>query len=400
MPSYQYKAYDSSGGKSDGVIEALSSSAAQAALESDALIPYELKEVKKEGHFWKFESNKVSLSDLEFFTSELSLLLATGVRIDRGLDIIKRTKAKPVLAQLLGDISGSLKAGMSLSSACRAHPKVFDALYCNLVEQGEATGDLTSIFEGLALDLKFKRDLRTKIISALTYPLVILFVCLLSIFFIFNVIIPKMADMFSQAQNLPWYTELMLNTSRWMNDNQVLLLLALVSFVGGILYLRKKAVFIVWWQKVLLQLPVTSNAVKTVERIRFNTGLTLMLKAGLAIDKALELATGNVVNKVLRDEIKVAQKKVKRGEQLTPALKQTSIYPDFYISLLEVGEETGNLEKVFEEIAARSKQDFESWTDRMTSLLEPLMILFMGVFVGGVVVIMMLSMMSLNDVGF
>ena len=116
-------------------------------------------------------------------------------------------------------------------------------------------------------------------------------------------------------------------------------------------------------------------------------------------DKALGLSIGNIKNQSLRRELEIAKNKVKSGSALTPALKQTSLYPDFYISLLEVGEESGNLARVFDEIANRSRQEFESWTERMTTLLEPLMILFMGGFVGGVVVVMLLSMVSINEIG-
>ncbi len=400
MASFSYKAFDSMGGKCDGLIEADSLSSAQLQLEKEGLLPYELKEQQSSRQGNRFFEERVSLADLEFVTSELSLLLATGIRIDRGLDIIRKTKAKPVLAKLLSDLSQSLKKGSSLSQACRAHPKVFDGLYCNLIELGEASGDLAGTFAGLSQDLKFKRDLRKKIVSAITYPVVIFFVCVLSILFIFNVIIPKMADMFANIEQLPWYTQVMLGTSAWFNQNQSLLFLGLVTAFAGVYFASKNERIIAWWHRIVLQLPICGTAVKTVERIRFNTGLSLMLKAGVPIDKALALATGNIRNQQLHAELEVARKKVKRGNQLTPSLQQSSLYPSFYISLLEVGEESGKLETVFDEIASRSRQDFETWTDRITSLLEPLMILFMGVFVGGVVVVMMLSMISLNDVGF
>lgn len=395
MPNFDYKAYDNLGGKSEGSVEAATLAEAQVLVEQKGLLPYEIKENKALNNARLF-GDKVSLADLEFITSELSLLLSTGVRIDRGLDIIRRTKAKPAVAKLLGDLSARLKKGESLSAACRAHPKVFDNLYCNLVSLGEASGDLTGIFDGLAKDLQFKRDLRKKIISAMTYPSVIFFVCLMSIFFIFNVIIPKMADMFKEIDSLPWYTQMMLSTSNWMTNNQgtLLIVLILLAILGA--FAMRTPAFVKQWHQYSVRLPLVATAIKTIERIRFNSGLSLMLKAGVPIDKGLELATGNIKNSVLFNEMNVARKKIKRGEQLSVTLKQTSIYPAFYVSLLEVGEESGKLERVFEEIANRSKQEFETWTDRMTSLLEPLMILFMGVFVGGVVIIMMLSMMSLN----
>ncbi|MCJ8296688.1 MAG: type II secretion system F family protein [Colwellia sp.] len=399
MATYLYKAYDNSGAKMDGQIEASDQVVALAELKKQGLLPSEIKELKVAGKSIFAFNQKVSLSDLEFLTAELSLLLESGVRIDRGIDIIKRTKAKPVLAKLLTDISNGIKRGQSLSQAFREHDDVFDNLYCNLIELGEASGNLSEIFADLAKDLKFKRELQRKIISSLAYPLVIFFVCILSIFFIFNFIIPKMSAMFTDVEALPWYTSAMLTTSEWMINYQGFLVLGIILSIIGLIKASKQPVFVRWWQNTSLKLPVIGHAVKTVERIRFNSGLAMMVKAGVPIDKALGLSAGNIKNQGLRREMEIAKKKVKAGSALTPALKQTSLYPDFYISLLEVGEESGNLERVFDEIANRSRQEFESWTERMTTLLEPLMILFMGGFVGGVVVVMLLSMVSINEIG-
>lgn len=395
---FQYKAYDNLGAKNQGEIEAVNKQEAIIALERQGLFPSEIKAINDD-RSGLFQSKKISLADLEFLTSELSLLLESGVRIDKGIDIIRKTKAKPSLAKLLTELNQKIKKGNNLSSACREHPEVFDALYCNLIELGEASGKLSDVFADLAKDLKFKRDLRAKIIGSLTYPSVIFFVCLLSIFFIFNVIIPKMAGMFIGATDLPWYTSFMLDASAWMVSYQSWLIAAFIALVFGIHFSAKTAKFQSWWQRTCLKLPIVSKAVITIERIRFNSGLAMMIKAGVPIDKALGLSAGNIKNLSLKREMEIAKQKVKRGSALSPALRQTSIYPAFYVSLLEVGEESGNLERVFNEIANRSRDDFESWTQKMTTLLEPLMILFMGGFVGGVVVIMLLSMVSMNDIG-
>jgi len=399
MALFTYKAYDQSGAKVDGQLEANDKAAAIAQLKQLALLPTEVKDFTEAQKSVFGFSSKVSLSDLEFLTAELSLLLESGVRIDRGIDIIKRTKAKPALAKLLTDISNELKKGNSLSGAVKEHSDVFDPLYCNLIELGEASGNLSEVFAGLAIDLKFRRDLQRKIISSLAYPMVIFFVCILSVFFIFNFIIPKMSAMFEGVDNLPWYTDVMLSTSEWMIQYQGLLLIGVIASIFGLIYGTKQPAFIKWWQGVSLKIPVIKTAVITIERIRFNSGLAMMVKAGVPIDKAIGLSAGNIKNQSLQREIIIAKNKIKAGSALTPALKQTSLYPDFFISLLEVGEESGNLERVFEEIANRSRQEFEGWTERMTTLLEPLMILFMGGFVGGVVVVMLLSMVSINEIG-
>lgn len=400
MTLFIYKAYDNSGGKVDGQLEAEDKKSALLKLKQQGLLPTEIQDFSEdEKSLFTFES-KISLNDLEFLTSELSLLLDSGVRIDRGIDIIKRSKAKPALAKLLTAISNNLKKGKSLSESFNEHGDIFDPLYCNLIELGEASGNLSEVFAGLAKDLKFKRELQRKIVSSLAYPTVIFFVCVLSIFFIFNFIIPKMATMFEGAKELPWYTSAMLSTSEWMINYQGFLGVGLLLSIFGLVAAAKQPAFIKWSQSFSLKIPALKKAIITVERIRFNSGLSMMVKAGVQIDRAIELSAGNIKNQMLKHEMEIAKKKVKGGSSLTPALKQTSLYPDFYISLLEVGEESGNLERVFDEIANRSRQEFESWTERLTTLLEPLMILFMGGFVGGVVVMMLLSMVSMNEIGF
>ncbi|MEW6989429.1 type II secretion system F family protein [Colwelliaceae bacterium 6441] len=399
MPIYLYNAYDNSGAQVNGQVDADNKTQALLKIKELGFLPSEVKEATTDKDNILGFSQKVSLADLEFLTAELSLLLESGVRIDKGIDIIKRTKAKPALAKLLTDISNNLKKGKSLSESFSQYSDVFDPLYCNLIALGEASGNLSEIFAGLAKDLKFRRDLQRKIISSLAYPMVIFLVCLLSVFFIFNFIIPKMSAMFTDMDSLPWYTSAMLSTSEWMIKYQGLLVIGLIASVFALITLSKQVVFIKWWQKVSLRLPVVRKAIITVERIRFNSGLAMMVKAGVQIDKAIHLSAGNIKNKILQREMDIAKSKVKGGSLLTPALQQTSLYPDFFISLLEVGEESGNLERVFDEIANRSRQEFESWTDRMTTLLEPLMILFMGGFVGGVVVVMLMSMVSINEMG-
>lgn len=400
MPVFTYKAYDSSGAKVDGQVEAADQSSAIQELKKQQLLPSEVKEFKAAGKSILSFGDKVSLADLEFLTAELSLLLDSGVRIDRGIDIIKRTKAKPALAKLLNEMSHSLKKGKSLSETAREHEEIFDPLYCNLIELGEASGNLSEIFAGLAKDLKFRRDLQRKIIGSLTYPVVIFFVCILSIVFIFNFIIPRMSTLFTDPEALPWYTQAMLSASEWMTQYQGLLLVGVIASGFGLAMAFKQPGFLQWWQGMSLKLPVIRNAVITVERIRLNSGLAMMVKAGVPIDKALGLSAGNIKNQHLKLEIDIARQKIKRGSSLTQALKPTSLYPDFFISLLEVGEESGNLEKVFDEVANRSRQEFESWTENMTTLIEPLMILFMGGIVGGVVVMMLMSMVNINDIGF
>jgi len=400
MQNFQYTGFDAAGAKVAGDISAVSLESARQQLKAQGILLKSLEPQKVTEARFKLGRAKVSLSDLEFLTTELSVLLDAGLKIDKGIELLNRTNKKPGLAQLLDKIAKALRSGKQLSQALQAADnKLFDGLYVNLVSIGEATGKLPEVFRSLAADLAFKRDLQQKVVQALTYPMVILFVCLSSIVFIFNYVVPNLETMFAGKTDLPVYTQLLLSSSAWMRQYQWFLLVTIL--VGGVLlkYLLQKPEYQQMFEKWQLGLPVVRQAVVLVERIRFNSGLAMMLNAGVAVDQALALSCGNIKNLQVRRELEIAIQKIKRGDALSAALRQTLLYPDFFASLLAVGEESGELTRIFREIAERSQREFSAWVTRMTSLLEPLLIVVMGGIVGGVVVIMMLSITGTTDVG-
>jgi len=296
-------------------------------------------------------------------------------------------------------LAADLKQGRQLSEALAKHPEVFSSLYVNLVALGEAGGRLPAVFRGLADDLRFQRDLRQKVISASTYPIVVAGVCVVAVLFIFNFVVPNLSTLFADAAELPWYTTLLLDSSAFMRQWQWVIFAILALGAVGLWRSRSSPFVTEWKDRLLLDLPGLRDATSMVERIRFSSGLALMLEAGLPVDRALTLATGNIRHGVLRREVMLAVEKVKRGEQISRSMRQTRLFPDYFASLLEVGEESGELARVFAEISHRSRDTFSSWTLRLTTLLEPLLILIMGLIVGGVVVIMMLSITSVTEVG-
>lgn len=400
MASFDYSGFDKSGARTDGQIDAQSLLEARQILLKNGFLIKKLSEVNTQRQGLAFSSASVSLGDIEFLTAELSVLLDAGLKIDKGLELLRVANKKPALNRLLNKIASELRSGKQLSQALAQTSGVFDPLYINLVSIGEATGRLPEIFRSLAEDLAYRKDLQQKVLQAITYPAVILAVCLLSIFFIFNYVVPNMASLFADNTNLPWYTAALLSASAWVQAYQWFMVGALVLGIVFILFSSKQALVKSASQKLALRLPLFKSAVILIERIRFNTSLAMMLKAGLAIDSALELARGSVKNVEIQRELLIAINKVKRGELLSGALRQTRLYPDFFASLLAVGEESGELAKIFNEIAIRSQKEFTAWVNRVTSLLEPLMILTMGGIVGSVVIIMMLSITSVTDLNF
>lgn len=402
MPQFKFEGYDDTGGRLGSVIDADSEAAAFEELRRRGILVSRLSPVGAERD-WRsaigLGEADVGLSELEFLTAELSLLLESGVRIDRAVGILQRASKGGAMSRLLGSLIAELKQGRQLSEALAKHPEVFSSLYINLVALGEAGGRLPAVFRGLADDLRFQRDLRQKVISASTYPIVVAGVCVVAVLFIFNFVVPNLEGLFADAAELPWYTTLLLDSSAFMREWQWLVFGLLAVVVLGVWRARSSPFVTDLKDRLLLDVPGLREATAMVERIRFASGLALMLEAGLPVDRALTLATGNIRHGVLRREVVLAVDKVKRGEQISRSLRQTRLFPDYFASLLEVGEESGELARVFAEIARRSRDSFSSWTLRLTTLLEPLLILIMGLIVGGVVVVMMLSITSVTEVG-
>lgn len=400
MDWFEYKGYDEHGTKHAGQLEATDKSSALVQLKSQGILASEIKEMSDNKGIQLSFSSRLNNADLELLTSELSILLENGVKIDRGLDIIAKSAKKPPMARLLREISKTLKQGNTLADALAEQDHIFDPLYINLVRLGEMSGTLPQIFKRLSQDLKFRQALSQKISQAIAYPLIIMLVCIGSLFFVFNFIVPRMASLFADVPDLPWYTSLMLGASDWVINYQLTVLIALVIGASMFYWAWNQAEYkrkIIAW---FLQLPLVRSGSLVIERIRFNAGLTMMLEAGVAIDKALKLSLGNLVNPALKREMEIAVKKISSGNKLSDTLAETSLYPDFFIALLQVGEETASLPNVFDEITKRSRDAFESMTQRVTALLEPALILFMGGIVGSVVVVMLMSMVSVNDIAF
>ena len=401
MARFLYQAYDSSGGKLQGEVEASDVTKAKQQIAEQQLM---LVEIKEDGDTVAgldiFQRNKVSIQEIEYLTAELSLLLNSGVTIDRALGIIRRNSTSAPQAKLVAQLHDAVRRGESLSDALGEHQAVFNPLYLNLISLGEASGTLPTIFSRLAEDMKFQSELKRKVIQALIYPGVIFSVCLLCILFVFNYIVPQMQSLFDGLPELPFYTAVLLGVSNWIVSYQWILLAMVLASGVGIYMARKNPSSAAAIDAFIARVPGFSGMITRVERIRFNTAITLMLESGILIDRCLEMAVGSIKNRELKQGLTSAKDRVKKGATLSIALRSSPVFDDFSMSLIEVGEESGELAPVFGEISARARREFESAVDRMTSLLEPALILVMGGIVGGVVVTMLLSIVSVNEVGF
>ncbi|MET2847606.1 type II secretion system F family protein [Vibrio owensii] len=394
---FNFQAYDRHGARQNGVIEASSLEEAKNQLKQQQLTVVKLEQaLAKSNAKANGPIKPLTLKELEIMTSELALLLESGVRIDKGLDILAKGSTNN-LGQVMAQLAASVRKGDSLS-ASMATIKGFDHVYISLVKMAEESGNLPLVFGQLAKELKFRCELKAKIIQSLTYPAVILFVCVACILFVFNFIVPRMSGLFEQATELPIYTEVLLNLSQWMQNYQLYLFMAIGGVILSALHLASTGQLKAITTRAFSKTPGLRNSVLLVNRIQVSSSMAMLLTSGVKLDQALKLASDGITWPELRNALSAARSKVGGGESLTLALSNTELYSDLSLSLIEVGEESGELARVFDEVAHRSRTDFESWTSKLTSILEPLMILVMGGIVGGVVVVMLLSITSLNDV--
>jgi len=399
MPLFQYQAVDTVGGRKRGEVNAANEEEAILRLSHDGLLVAKISLSRQsEPSLTVLSSKKLGLAELDRFTTELSLLLRNGVRIDRGLTVLLGNAVSAAERRFLQELLDKVRGGEALSTALRAQGALFSETYLNLVVAGEASGRLSDVFEQLAADLKYRRKLQNQIIQALTYPLVILFVCVASIVFVFNYIVPQMAPLFSNAVELPGYTKLLLSSSQWIRDYQLYVALSfpLLILTGTrLMSSRQRRDEIL---ASLMRWPVIGGLILAVNQVQANSTLSITLASGLSVDRAFGLAAHSVQNKELKQSLIVAQERVRRGDSISAVLRGNPLYPDFSHSLIEVGEESGDLEPCFTELADRARSNFELKINQMTAILEPVLILFMGGVVGGVVVTMLLSVVSVNDI--
>ncbi|HCE2052072.1 TPA: type II secretion system F family protein [Vibrio parahaemolyticus] len=393
--TYRYKAYDKQGKLVQGTELGKSELDVTVKLKKQSLIPLEvttLAQTKKVG--------RVTGAVIEETTSQLSLLLKSGLKIDKALEVLAENAPNAKIQSILEEVGIGVKQGRELWRCMSEHPTAFPNLYVEMVKIGEASGRLTEVFAKLAENLKFQRELSKKITQAMVYPMFILLVCVVSLAAIFNFVVPSMSGLFESLQEIPVYTQLLLDVSGFVQSYQVHMLTALVVAVIAFIKASENPDFRKRVDGFLAAFPLTRNAVLLVERIRYSASMELMLTSGVDLAKSMSMSTASVKSDALQSQLSKAHDDVSQGRSLVESLSGIQLFDPISLSLIRVGEETGQTGLVFGEINSRSRNQFETWMLKLTAMLEPLMIVIMGGIVGSVVIIMLLSIVSVNDVSF
>jgi general secretion pathway protein F len=403
MPVYAYKGVTAQGKKVSGVQDGEGLKSVRAKLKKDGVVVLEIHEggaLRAAGRSReiKFGRTKVRLGDLANSTRQLATLLSSGLPLMEALSVLVEQEESQALKSALSSIRDSVREGSSLADALKANPKVFSSLYINMVSAGEASGTLEVTLARLAEFLDEQVRFRGKFAAALAYPALMTIVGVGVLFFLFSFVLPRVVGMFEDMrQQLPFMTIALLWLVRIFSSAWWAILIALGA---AAYYLRRyfsTPVGKVWLDERILKLPVFGNLVKMIAVSRFTRTLGTLLHNGVPALTALDIVQSVVGNTVLANAINKARENVREGESIADPLRRSGLFPPVVIQMVAVGEKSGELEKMLLKISDSFDRTVETRITGLMSLLEPVIILIMGLIVGFIVIAIMLPILQMSS---
>ena len=407
MPIYLYKGYDlASGANRKGKIEAESLRSARQKLRSkEKIIASDIKEEvaikkgnKQAGFFTSLSAEKVSLQDLVIMTRQFATLQRAHVPLDECLVALTNQVENRLLSNTLSAVKSSVSEGKSLGDALQNFQNVFNRLYINMVRAGESSGNLGLVLERLADFLEYQLAIRGKVFSALTYPALMIVASLGIIGYLFISVVPKLEKVFiSLRVTLPPFTKLLMDFSKFLQNRWYLVI---VGF--GVIYF----LFQTWYKtesgrKIFdtfaLKAPIFGAVAMRLNVSKFTKTLSTLLGSGVPIITALEITKNIINNKVISQVLEDAKISVQEGETLWASIERSKLFPSLVVYMIRTGERTGELEQMLTHVADAYDAEVERKIDSLISLIEPLMIIVMGVIVVGVVMALLIPMLSVMN---
>ena len=359
-----------------------------------------LQPAVKVGAKGKFRRYRVKEEDLLIFGRQLSTALGAGVPLLKSLNIIMRQVPSQRFYEVINAITHDIESGFSFRDAIAKHPKLFSSLWINIVETGEASGSLPVVLERLVTYLEARAASKRKIVSASLYPLILFIVALIAIAVFLCLIIPKFATIFAGfGKKLPLPTLALLKVSNLFSKNFLLLFLGISVTVFLLVKYIKTHAGKMQFDSFVLKAWGLSEFLRLAEIEKFCSGMATLLEAGVPILFALEIAERSSGNLVVQDIIRNIKDNVREGKPLAMPMEESGFFPAMITQMVNIGEEIGELDKMFKKISAFYSELLETKIARLTTLFEPLMLIFMGVVIGGMVIAMFLPIFEMANIG-
>lgn len=406
MPEYVYIATDSESVAHNGKLEAPDRSAAISELVRKKLRPLSIREAgaRKKGDIPlpKFlVSDKVKTEHLVIFTRQLATMVGAGVPLLRALESLQQHGESETLKKIVAEIFHDIQGGMALADALEKHPKVFNDVYVNMVRAGEAGGILEDILKRLAIQQEKSSTMKKKIKSAMTYPMVLVVITVGAFFGLMIFVIPQIGkiikDLGGPNAKLPALTETMLSISHLMISYWYLLLIVLIGGVIAISRYLKTKQGRMLFHRMVLKLPGIGEIITKVAVARFARTFSALMGAGVSVLESLSVTSHAVGNGVFEKAITTALEEVKGGTPLSTIIGKNEIFPPIVAQMLSVGEETGQTDKVLVKVADFYEEEVDVAIDGLSSIIEPVMIVFMGGMVGVIAASVMMPIANISN---
>lgn len=410
MPKFYYVARNRSGAKDTGTVEALNQDEAVTIIQSKGLIVVNVIPENVEGASSRLDNlvkirpkakhRRVTGEDLTLFCQQLSALIGAGVTILTSLGIIAKQVSSKRLYDVLIDLTKNMEAGLSFHEAMARHPRVFSDLWINLVESGEASGNLSVVLSRLAAYLEKAAAFKSKIISALIYPAILTFAGLAALLFMAIKIIPTFAEIFKGFDiTLPLLTAILLAISNFLRNYFILLGLV----IAGCIFAFKKYVETKpgrkSFEKFKFKLPVFGDFFMALNIERFSSGMSTLLESGVPILYSLEISERSVDNLIMADIVHKIKEDVREGKPLRDSLEKSGFFEPMIIQMVGIGEEIGELPQMFKRINSFYQERCDTFLARFVSMFEPFILVFIGSLIGIMVIGMFLPIFKIANIG-
>ena len=398
MAVFSYRATTMAGEPIEGIIEATDEKVAIERLKNTGVIPLKVVAPKQKGLKGKI-SFKRSKGDLLTFTTELSVLLSAGLPLDRGLNILSEISEGKEMKEIVQSILKSIREGSSFSDALQKHPKAFPRLYVNMIKAGEAGGVLDVVLDKLNEFLESTKELKDQIFSAMIYPTILSLTGGVSIVILLTFVLPKFSVIFTElGGNLPLSTKFLLALSAGMRTYWWI---GTACIVGAVLaakaYVRTAAGRYFW---DALKLRLLGDVIRKLETARFCRTLGTLLKSGVSFLQALNNSKDVINNQVIAKGLDGVAKGAKEGKGIAAPLATANVLPPLALSMIKVGEETGQLDTMLLKVATAYEKSLRDTVKRFVGFIEPAMILIMGLVIGFIVISMLMAIFSITDMPF
>jgi len=398
MPSFTYVARESATGREiRSTLEAATEQAAISALLNRNLLVVSIQE--KVGKKGRTSGGKVALQDLVVFTRQLATMIDAGLAMVQCLQALADQTQNKVMRDVIKDVCTRVEGGDSFSEALGKHPKVFNRLYVSMVSAGEKGGLLAEILARLATYLENTAKLQRKVKSALMYPTIVTIVAIGITIFLLVKVIPVFGEVYDGfGAKLPGPTQALINLSHFVKAWWYVMALVAGAVVYGWLYFIKTPAGRAVWDTRRIKLPIFGPIAHKICLARFARTLSSLVRSGVPILEVLQIVTQTVGNVVMEKAIKQAAMDIERGEGISAALGKHPVFPNMIIRMCTAGEQTGKIDSMLERIADFLDDEIETTLSGLTSLIEPILIVFLGVVVGGMVICMFLPIFKLSEV--